>query len=116
MAKKKIIEIPFDSSGQMLRRAYRIQAATTHINYNQSYEFEDTLQFVKIGRTSSSNYAIMQSKSSNKKYFMFMKDFEHMLQTQILKLGYITGKFTFVQRGVSYGIKVISSSRLEVVR
>lgn len=114
MAKaKKIIEVPFDSSGQMLRRCYRSYA--TNVTFAVAPDFEDIIQFQSIQRTSSSNYAVFKSKTSVKKYYMFMKDFEKMIQTQVLKLGIISGKFTFVQRGVSFGIRITSVSKLEVL-
>jgi len=109
---KKIIKVPFNS-GQMVRRANRFPFSA--LSYVDSYIFDDVIQFSKIGRTTSSNYAIFESKTTNKVFYMFMKDFEHMLKSQVLKLGIISGQFTFVQRGSSFGIKILSVSRLEAL-
>lgn len=119
MAKKekKILEVPFDNTGQMVRRWSKTWGTNNStISYKPAENFEDTIKFFGLGWTSTNCYAVFNSKTSSKKYYMFIRDFEAMVKTQILKLGIISGTFQYVQRGSSYGIKIISVSKLDVLK
>lgn len=106
MAKSVPYQIPFDAAGNMIRRCW----STTGVSLIDNFKFSDMLQYTGMAKTQSSNYAMFRSTKTNKKYYMFMKDFDNLLKKHTLKIGYIYGTFTFRKHGQSYGIKIISSA------
>lgn len=106
----KTFKVPVDKNGSMHRRSW-----PGHQAFIDSNDFKDTLRFVRFGHTNSSVFGIFQSQTDKKTYYMFATELEEILLTQIIKLGFIRGTFSFVRRSSYFGIKVTSGTKLDVL-
>lgn len=111
---KATYQIPFDKNGGMIRKVYNYGSSALFV-FKDNFVFEDILQYTGMQRTSTSSYALFKSTTTKKTFYMFLKDLDKVLLKHTVKLGFLSGKFTFCKHGPSYGIKIISSDPLTVM-
>ena len=122
---KKELFVPFDRNGNMLDYSWygltseeeqkckeegRFEKSGIRSNYIEvfvpNFEFEDTLVFTHFSRGRSSVKAHFRSKYTEVKYEMFISDFEEVLKKSRIGNCHIRGRFTFVKKGMNYGVKL----------
>ncbi len=109
MAKTKpTIQIPFYTEGP-----YKGLAGYPDkywpMEWRDNHVLMDRLVFDGFQRGRSAAHAVFKSTTNGDRYEMFLTDLEDVLRLGgIEKLGYITSYFTFVKRGMNYGIKLAS--------
>lgn len=114
MAKEKPpVQIQFDSNGNL---PWRVRSWQNNQPAVDNYEFEDTLRFERFVRTNGSHYVVWKSNSNRKEYSMPMDEFERILEKFVIKLGYIRGKWTFRKRNQCQGIRLMSSSKFDILQ
>lgn len=72
-----------------------------------NFNFVDALDFTHFSRGRSSVKAHFVSCTTNKKYEMFISDFEDCIKNNHLTNSLIKGTFTFVKKGQNYGVKLL---------
>jgi hypothetical protein len=95
MKTKKVIEIPFDEDGNQLHYPYFFPTVK---EWKNNTEFIDNLIFMNFCRGRSAAYAELKSKTSGKKYTMFLSDLENCFEN--FKNGEIKGLFTFCKKRI----------------
>lgn len=98
---KKKYQIPFDENGDLINYPESFMNPV----FKDNFEFGDTLEYVDYSRGRSAAYFNFVSLNTNRKYTMFMTDFNDIVH--LLEKGRITGTFTFQKRGMNYGVKKI---------
>jgi len=75
----------------------------------ENCEFEDSLKYIGYEHGRSRVNLCFHSKKFDARVYMFMTDFDAMMQANAVEIveGTIDATFTFVKRGSSYGIKVV---------
>lgn len=74
----------------------------TDLDWYDNFEFNDTMQFSHFECGRSAVHIIFWSKKDERKYQMFLTDFERIVPK--LENGVINGSFTFCKRGQNYGV------------
>ena len=77
------------------------------IVWKPNYEFEDKLKYLCYSRGRSSAKIHFQSEITNRKYEMFLTDFDDLMKGKGFNKNIIEGTFTFCKRGANYGIKCV---------
>ncbi len=106
-------QVPFDSSGNQMHYAaktpyYYNYEPSVCVHWVPNFEFEDKLVFsnqVASGR--SAKYLLLTSKTTGKKYTMFVKDLLEAIMVTTISKGVIKGTFCFQKRGSNYGVKFL---------
>jgi len=75
--------------------------------WKPNFEFEDKLKYLCYSRGRSSAKIHFQSEATNKKYEMFLTDFDDLMKGQGFNKNIVEGTFTFCKRGANYGIKLV---------
>lgn len=120
---KKLV-VPFDEKGNQLGYSYytlnekeidevyqkgRVKYGENYWDecyYEPNRNFYDELKYIGYGRGRSSVKIYFESIISHKRYEMFMKDFDILMQNG--KFGsFLKGQFTFCKKGANYGIKML---------
>jgi hypothetical protein len=105
-AQKPAIQIPFYTSGPYKGLA-GYPDGYWPMEWRENCVFMDRLIFDGFQRGRSAAHAVFKSTTSGDRYEMFLRDLEDVLRVGgIEKLGYLTTYFTFVKRGMNYGIKL----------
>jgi hypothetical protein len=77
-------------------------AEMNQIVWLPNYVFEDTLVYDGYSRGRSAAYFGFKSKTTGRKFTVFLKDFEEGFAHEMVK-GEVKGRFTFCKRGSNYG-------------
>ena len=123
---KKNLCIPFDPEGNLLGYSYYGIASNDEIKcmnegkfeyyserngvstlrevFKPNFKFSDELIFNRFSRGCSSVKAHFTSSNTNKKYEMFITDFQDVILADKFNDHKISGTFTFIKRGLNYGI------------
>lgn len=80
-----------------------------------NFVFADVLGINFISPTRSSCIVSLESIITGKKYRMFVTEFNDILANKKFKNGCISGSFTFVKRGHSYGIRLITAEEKSTI-
>ncbi|HEX4375354.1 MAG TPA: hypothetical protein VHZ50_18760 [Puia sp.] len=76
--------------------------------WEDSCSFADTLEYFSFSDSTICNARIiLKSISSNKRYCMFISDFDEILKSKLFVDNKIIGNFCFHRRGNAQGIKFI---------
>lgn len=94
-------QIPLDGNGNMVQYQYDIKVDKMVDNF----EWIDLLCYEGYGRGRSAAYFMFRSQTTEKRYYVFMTDFDKMIP--LMMNGFVQAKFTFVKRGRNYGIKMV---------
>jgi hypothetical protein len=73
-----------------------------------NYVFSEVLGIDFITTTRSSAIVHLVSVITENRYTMFVTEFNELLRAKKFKNGCINGSFTFVKRGNSFGIRLLS--------
>jgi hypothetical protein len=94
----KDYDIPFDKTGNQLHYPQY------EVEWRCNCVFGDMLEITGIQRGQSAAYFHLQSKSTGKKYTMFIRDMLDLIQKTIIDHGIVNARWTFCKRGLNYGI------------
>ena len=75
--------------------------------WKPNFEFKDRLKYLCYSRGRSSAKIHFKSEITNKKYEMFLTDFDDLMKGQGFNKNIVEGTFTFCKRGANYGIKLV---------
>lgn len=120
----KKLYIPFSNEGNMLsysrydmtpeqeqiadeRGEYILDMGYGSIRFVPNYEFTDTLKYHGYSRGCSSAKIRFLRMSCSTTVEMFLTDFDDMMESAGFDGQCIRGKFTFVKRGLNYGVKYL---------
>ena len=92
-------KIPFDDQGNMLS----YPESWKPIEWKENTVFFDTLKYDSFGRGRSAVHIYMVSNTDGRKYTMFMKDFDAIVQD--LDKGSTYQGWTYQKRGQNYGLR-----------
>ena len=94
-------KIPFDKNGQ---QPYPWEYAEG-FRWVDNHGFDATLTFDGYYRGRSAGG--FRFKDNLYTYYMFMKDIDQLIKGRVLEYGKVTGTWTFIKRGMNYGIKLV---------
>ena len=110
-------EVSFDQDGNLTERYLEPATPSSpkhfyRVNHNGFNEpnaiFADNLAFVQCYSTKNSVRFVFKSLKNDRKYYMFLSDFEDILKHRKLLDGYrIQGEFVFHKKGNSQGVRMI---------
>ena len=83
--------------------------ADNDYDWRENWEFEDTLEMCGYSRGRAAAYFHLQSKTTGIQYCMFMTDLTDVIKNCVIDKGIVTGIWTYVKRGMNYGIKLVKS-------
>ena len=97
-------KIPFSKNGQLQYADSYVEKFTEGFRWVDNYTFEAVLTYVGYSRGRSA--AGFKFKDNSYEYYMFMTDMDDVLKNKTLYKGRVSGKWTFIKRGMNYGIKL----------
>lgn len=110
-AKKGLYQIPFDPNGNQQDypsdTGWNPRIPPTWVD---NFEFVDTLTYVHYTQGRSA-VGFTFKRTDETTVNVFISDFSEMLP--FMKLGTITGRFTFVKKGKNYGCTIIEPFGVE---
>jgi hypothetical protein len=74
--------------------------------WKENYEFEDTLFLDGMSRGRSAANFQFKSKTTGKRYNVFMTDMVDIFNKSNINHGYVSGTWTFCKRGSNYGLRL----------
>jgi hypothetical protein len=96
------ITVPFDKDGNLI---YDVKNADMDkVIWKDNFTFQDVLLFQSAEKGNSRMRLIFRSRLNHKTYSMFMVDMEDMLHKKNIVNGEVYGKWSFVKRGLFFGI------------
>ncbi len=104
---KKVIQVVFQKGTKQMLPYIHSWNDLTKYDVINNYEFTETLKFncICLGRSAVNIHWV---DANGIVYYMFMKDFVHLMgEIPLIDHGKVTAKFTFVKRGANYGIKLV---------
>lgn len=72
-----------------------------------NFEFEATLIYEDYGRGRSAAYFFFKDEATGAIHSMFMRDFHDVIRRCTLDQGRVTSRWTFIKRGMNYGIQMV---------
>lgn len=99
---KKPYQIPFDENGNQID-----WEGWSSTEWRDNYQFEATLTYRSYGRGRSS-VTFYWNDADGHSYTMFLSDLDDILSKGKLDGNCVTGRWTFVKKGSSYGVKLIN--------
>jgi hypothetical protein len=99
-------QIPFSDRGQLQYANSYVEKFTDGFRWVDNHEFDATLTFEGYYRGRSAGG--FRFKDNLYTYYMFMTDIDDLLKTKVIDKGVVSGKWTFVKRGMNYGIKLVA--------
>lgn len=75
--------------------------------WRDNHEFDATLEYVGYARGRSAAYFHFKDAATGHVHPMFMRDFEDVISRCVLDKGVVTARWTFVKRGMNYGIQLV---------
>lgn len=105
-AKKGLYQIPFDHKGNQLSypESYWRNGTMIENDWVDNFEFVDTLTYDDYS-TGRSSIGFNMKRTDGTLVNVFISDFSKMIP--LMSRGQITGRFTFVKKGSSYGCKYL---------
>lgn len=101
---KEVIQIPFNKAGML---HYPDPYPEKLMRWLDNHEFTGTLTLDGMERGCSAAHFTLHD-TSDQRYTMFMKDLLLMVQAcSNMNRGTITGRWTYVKRGMNYGVKFV---------
>lgn len=97
---KKIIQVPFDSHGNM--NSYPERGSILKDNF----VFEETMTYYSYS-TGRSSVTVEWKDSKGRTYSMFMTEFDSLIRTKRLSGDSIKGKWTFRKQGSNCSLVLI---------
>ena len=96
------IQVPFCHYGQM----HWPDKGVTGLNWKPNFEFSDVLTITGFhhGR-SATGFDLVGTNGT--RYNMFARDAEDTLRLSVIDRGTVGGTWTFVKRGMNYGVKLV---------
>ena len=107
---KKELTVWFDQNGNLLEQAYNwgANAATYGYKSEVAKDFQDTMKVVKIQEYRRKNTRVhIQSVSSGRKYFMFLDEFNKVLEKNLLQNRHIDGTWRFIKRSTGQALELV---------
>lgn len=107
---KKELTVWFDQNGNLLEQAYNwgANAATYGYKSEVAKDFQDTMKVVKIQEYRRKNARVhIQSVSSGRKYFMFVDEFNKVLEKNRLQNLHIDGVWRFIKKGTGQALELV---------
>lgn len=99
-------QIPFDKDGNLVNYPDNWSMRDGG-EWKDNFEFGSELIYCGYSRGQSSALIKFKCVYTNKKYYMFLSDFDNAVN--LMKFGHIAGNFTFVKKGRNYGIKLVGT-------
>jgi hypothetical protein len=81
----------------------RVLDKVNQLVWKDNYEFRTTMTFIDYVRGRSAAYWLL-SDDDDLHYTMFMKDMRDLVQNATIVKGSVSGLWTFVKRGMNYGV------------
>jgi len=103
MPKKGDYQIPFDEDGNQMH--YADTSIWKAKEWRDNCKFEDCLEYMTYCRGRSATYFEFQGVDMDRKYTMFLKEFDAIVKK--LDNGMLSGTWTFIKRGTNYGVKLV---------
>lgn len=82
--------------------------------WGDNLEFEATLQYEAYARGRSAAYFHFKDEATGAVHPMFMRDFDDVISRCVLDKGRVTARWTFIKRGMNYGIQMVIDDPQEV--
>lgn len=110
---KKELTVWFDSNGDLLMQGYNYNptvAASHGYKSEIGKDFKDVMKVVKIQEYRRKNARVhLQSLTSNRKYFMFVDEFNEVIQKNLLQNLTIDGTWRFVKKGTGQALELLEA-------
>lgn len=107
---KKQLTIWFDQNGNLLEQAYNwgANAATYGYKSELAKDFVDTMKVIKIQEYRRKNARVhIQSTTTGRKYFMFIDEFNKVLEKDRLHNLHIDGTWRFIKRSSGQALELL---------
>lgn len=106
---KKPFTMWFDSKGNLLSRAADYIKKRSHAKSEEGVDFTDSMKFIMVndGGSSTAGRAWFVSETTERKYSMFVDDFDRCIRANAFVNNHIEGTFKFVKRGLSQAISLV---------
>ena len=99
----KKIQVPFLQDGNMSEDYH---SWNSNLILKDNYEFEDELIFDRLIPRRAGTKFFFRSCKNGLEYYMFPTEAEQSIP--LMDFGRLVGKFTFVKRSKSFGIKLVT--------
>lgn len=115
---KKPFTMWFDNKGNLLSRAVDYIKRQTHAKSEEGVDFKDNMMFIRVndGGQSTAGRAWFMSETTERKYSMFIDDFDVAIRANAFINNHIEGTFKFVKRGQSQAIALFLEQEPPEVR
>lgn len=98
-------KVPFDSSGNMMDYDAIYACQDSYVNIDIT--FEATMKYTGFGRGRSSIKMYFVDINTNKKYAMFISEFDRIIKLENSCIHMLSGTFGFHKKGSNYGLRYI---------
>lgn len=106
MSKKELV-VWFDQNGNMLEQAYNY-AGNTGYKSEIAKDFQDTMKVIKIQEYRRKNARVfIQSTVTGRKYFMFIDEFNKVIEKDRLQNLHIEGIWRFIKRSTGQALELV---------
>jgi hypothetical protein len=108
----------FDSKGNLISRAVDYIKKRSHAKSEEGIDFKDSMKFIflSIGGQSTAGRVWFESETTERKYSMFLDDFDIAIRANAFINNHLEGTFKFVKRGQSQAIALILEQEPPEVR
>jgi len=110
---KKELTVWFDQNGDLLMQGYSYSpavAASYGYKSEVAKDFRDTMKVLKIQEYRRKNARVhLQSVTSGRKYYMFVDEFNEVIQKNLIQNLHIDGTWRFVKKGTGQALELLEA-------
>jgi hypothetical protein len=110
---KKELTVWFDQNGDLLMQGYSYStavAASYGYKSEVAKDFHDTMKVLRIQEYRRKNARVhLQSITSNRKYYMFVDEFNEVIQKSLLRNLHIEGTWRFIKKGTGQALELLEA-------